>query len=85
LLTYFNPGWDVNHMARIMWRESNCVPTAQNSCCSGLLQMHQMHVGRHGACGVMSRLDYLDPVKNICAASLLFKAAGGMSPWSQTR
>lgn len=83
LLQYFSPGWDVNRMAGIMFRESRCQPGASNSCCSGLLQMHRMHVGSLGHCGVYSRNDLYDPVKNICAAAWLWsQPSGGYSAWS---
>lgn len=83
LLAYYSPGWDVVRMSRIMWRESRCLPDTSNSCCSGLLQMHRMHVPNHGLCGVYSRSDYYDPVKNICAAAILWQASG-YGAWSQT-
>lgn len=75
LLAAFSPGWDVARMSRIMHRESRCQPTASNSCCSGLLQMHRMHVP-DPPCGVYTRADYYDPVKNICAAALLWQTSG---------
>lgn len=83
LLEYWNPGWDVARMSRIMYRESRCQPEASNSCCSGLLQMHRMHIPRMAWCGVYTRDDYYDPVKNICAAAVLY-GNGGIQHWAQT-
>ena len=34
-----------------------------------------------GSCGVYSRSDLFDPAKNVCAAAVVWKAAG-YSPWS---
>lgn len=80
LLQFYSPGWDVNRMARIAYRESRCQPDASNSCCSGVLQMHRMHIPNAG-CGVYSRGDYYDPAKNICAAADLWEASG-YGAWS---
>ena len=80
-LEYFSPGWDVARMSRIMYRESRCQPTASNSCCSGLLQMHRMHIPRMGLCGVDDRADLYDPLKNICAAAVLWRTSG-YGAWS---
>ena len=80
LLSYFSPGWSVTRMSGIMYRESRCTPTASNSCCSGLLQMHYIHIP-NAACGVFTRKDYYDPVKNICAAAALWKVQG-YGAWS---
>jgi len=79
-LTYWSPGWDVNRMAGIAYRESRCDPNASNSCCSGVLQMHRMHVP-NTMCGVYSRADYYDPWKNVCAAAALWRASG-YGAWS---
>ena len=79
-LTYWSPGWDVNRMAGIAYRESRCQPSASNSCCSGVLQMHRMHVPEP-SCGVYSRSDLYDPWKNICAAAELWRSSG-YSAWS---
>src|SRR6188768_4526338 len=51
LLAFFSPGWNVTRMAGIAYRESRCDPGASNSCCSGLLQIHKMHIPRLGHCG----------------------------------
>jgi hypothetical protein len=82
LLWLFSPGWDVQRMSRIMFRESRCQPSATNSCCSGLFQIHRIHIPNLAPCGVYSRSDLYDPVKNICSAAIVFQRAGGMSPWN---
>ena len=79
-LAYWSPGWDVRRMSGIAYRESRCQPGASNSCCSGVLQMHRMHVP-NAFCGVYSRDDYYDPWKNICAAAALWKTSG-YGAWS---
>lgn len=83
-LAYFSPGWDVGRMQQIMNRESRCRPdvTSNTGCCHGLLQIHQMHVPYLDVCGVNSASDLFNPGKNICAAAVLYRRAGGMSPWS---
>ena len=84
LLNYYSPGWDSYRMARIMFRESRCNPgvTSSTGCCRGLLQIHQLHVPKLGGCGVYSRTDLFDPIKNVCSAAKVFVAAGGYSPWA---
>jgi hypothetical protein len=79
-LAYWSPGWDVVRMSRIAFRESRCDPNASNSCCSGILQMHRMHVPEPW-CGVYSRADLYDPWKNICAAAALWRSSG-YGAWS---
>lgn len=74
-LEHWSPGWDTVRMSRIMYRESRCQPSASNSCCSGLLQMHRMHVPEPW-CGVNTRADLYDPMKNICAAAALWRTSG---------
>lgn len=80
-LAAHSPGWDVVRMSRIAYRESRCQPSASNSCCSGLLQIHYMHVGRSAPCGVYSRSDLYNAERNICAAALVWRAAG-YGAWS---
>lgn len=80
LLAQYSPGWDVRRMSGIMYRESRCTPDASNSCCSGLLQIHRMHLPIE-VCDVWVRADYYDPVKNICAGAEIWKAAG-YGAWS---
>jgi hypothetical protein len=80
LLAQYNPGWSVDRMAGIMYRESRCDPSASNSCCSGLLQMHRMHVPIP-ECGVYSRNDLYNAEANVCAAAQLFRSSG-YGAWS---
>lgn len=80
LLAQYNPGWSVDRMAGIMYRESRCDPSASNSCCSGLLQMHRMHVPVP-ECGVWSRNDLYNAEANVCAAAQLFRSSG-YGAWS---
>lgn len=79
LLAQYSPGWDVARMSGIMYRESRCQPNAANSCCHGLLQMHEMHVGWLDA--VDSQSDYYNPVLNIRAAAQLWRSSG-YGAWS---
>ena len=81
LLATLSPGWNVTRMSGIMYRESRCLPGASNSCCSGLLQIHKMHIPNLKHCGVYSRSDLYDPVKNICAGAWVWDNAG-YSAWS---
>lgn len=85
LLVYFSPGWDVDQFSEIMWRESRCQPDAANSCCTGLVQIHRLHLPSLAVCDVYSRSDLTDPAKNVCSAAVVYRRAGGTSPWSQTR
>ena len=80
-LTYWSPGWDVNRMAGIAYRESRCQPSASNSCCSGVLQIHRSWIDNVAMCGVYSRNDLYDPWKNICAAAVVYRTQG-ISAWS---
>lgn len=74
-LGHYSPGWSVERMSRIAYRESRCQPDASNSCCSGVLQMHRMHIP-NAMCGVHTRADYYDPLHNICAAAALWRTSG---------
>ena len=80
-LTYWSPGWDVNRMAGIAYRESRCDPNAANSCCTGVLQIHAIWIPKAAMCGVYSRADLKDPWKNICAASIVWRDQG-IGAWS---
>lgn len=80
-LNFFSPGWDVNRMAGIMYRESRCQPSASNSCCSGVLQIHRIWISRGASCGVYSRDDLYDPVKNICMGAIIYRDQG-IGAWS---
>jgi hypothetical protein len=79
LLSQYSPGWDVTRMSQIMYRESRCNPGVSNSCCHGLLQMHEMHVGWLDAVDSVS--DYYDPARNIAAAAQLWRSSG-YGAWS---
>jgi len=85
LLEFWSPGWDIDQFSRIMWRESRCQPDAANSCCTGLVQIHRLHLPNLAVCDVYSREDLKDPGKNVCSAAVVYRKAGGTSPWSQTR
>lgn len=80
-LNYWNPGWPVDRMAGIAYRESRCDPNASNSCCSGIFQIHRIWISKLGMCGVYSRSDLYDPWKNVCAASVVFRQQG-IGAWS---
>lgn len=84
LLSYFSPGWSVSQFQQIMHRESRCRPdvTSSTGCCHGLLQIHQMHIRNLGVCGVYSVSDLKQPDKNVCSAAVLYRRAGGASPWA---
>lgn len=70
---------------RIMWRESNHVPTARNaSGASGCFQMMlPLHAGRFRAVGC-SPADWTNGWCNAAAAYNLYREAGS-SPWAATR
>jgi hypothetical protein len=76
-----SPGWDVNRMAQIAYRESRCQPSAANSCCTGLFQIHAIWIPEAASCGVYSRADLTDPWANICTAAIIYRSQG-MSAWS---
>ncbi len=83
MLARYSPGWDVQKMSRIMYRESRCNPGAYNpSGATGLLQVLKSHCGwlapRIGGCNLTSA-SY-----NIRAGAELWKN-GGYSHWAQTR
>lgn len=69
-------------MRSIMYRESRCRTdvTSRTGCCHGLFQIHRMHVPSLDACDIDSTDDLFDGVKNVCAASVLYKRSG-TSPW----
>lgn len=79
LLAQHSPGWSVERMSRIMYRESRCQPRAANSCCHGLLQIHEQWCGylaaRLGPC------DLTNPSYNVQAAALVF-GQQGYGAWS---
>lgn len=80
LLEAFNPGWDVAYMSRIMYRESRCFPSAANSCCTGLLQLHRIWLP-NPLCGAYTRHDLTNPATNVCVATAVWRAQsyGGWS------
>lgn len=80
-LSQQSPGWDVNRMAGIAYRESRCQSGASNSCCSGLFQIHRIWIPEAAECGVYSRSDLYDPWKNICTAAIIYRTQG-MGAWS---
>jgi len=85
MLTLYSPGWDVQRMSRIMWRESRCKPWVRNSCCVGLLQIHEGHRGEiMRKLGIpWKRIDLTDPDINIRAAAMLW-AESKYRPWHST-
>ena len=83
MLAQYSPGWDVQKMSRIMYRESRCNPGAANSAgATGLLQVLRSHCGwlapRVGPCNLTSA-SY-----NIRAGAELFRN-GGYAHWAATR
>lgn len=85
LLEQYDPGWDIGHFQRIMWRESRCDPNAHNpSGATGLLQLMPFWAGHLAHCDVHTRTDLYDPVKNICGAAHVYTVQG-INAWSQTK
>jgi hypothetical protein len=82
-LEHWNPGWNVDRMSAIAYRESRCVPTAANSCCTGIFQVNAIWIPKAAMCGVYSRADLMDPWKNVCVAAIIYRDQG-MGAWSQT-
>lgn len=80
-IEHWSPGWPVDRMAAIAYRESRCDPSASNSCCSGIFQIHRSWVDNVGMCGVRTRADLYDPWKNVCAAAVVYRTQG-ISAWS---
>jgi hypothetical protein len=83
LLAKYSPGWNVQAMSRIMYRESRCNPGAYNaSGATGLLQVLRSHCGwlapRIGGCN-LTNASY-----NIRAAAELYRN-GGSAHWAMTR
>ena len=82
LLAYYSPGWSVARMSQIMYRESRCDPSADNSrsSASGLLQilssLHCPWLNREvGPCNLYN------PDYNVRAAAALWSKAG-YGAWS---
>lgn len=68
-------GWpkaQIPKLMRTMYKESRCSTFASNSCCSGLMQIHKIHLKRLG----MRRLDLYNPFYNLVAAHNVWKRAG---------
>jgi hypothetical protein len=83
LLAQYSPGWSVERMSRIMYRESRCNPGAYNpSGATGLLQVLKSHCGwlapRVGPCN-LTNASY-----NIRASAELYRN-GGSDHWAMTR
>lgn len=76
LLAALSPGWSVERMSRIMYRESRCQPGARNgsSSATGLLQILASHCrwleGQLGEWCTRDRLT--DPGYNVRAAAVLW-------------
>jgi hypothetical protein len=70
----------IEPVSRIMSRESNCIPTAQNSSSSaaGLMQELQMWLDD---CGGTSHSDFYDPVFNLRCAHHIYEVSG-WGAWS---
>ena len=77
------PG-DKNRMRKVVWRESNNNPSAQNSrsTAAGCTQMLRMHAHRFDAVGCSWAQRY-NADCNLRAAADLYRAAG-WSPWALT-
>lgn len=85
LLAELSPGWNVERMARIAYRESRCQPGARNrsSSATGLLQILASHcpwlAGQLGTWCTRERLT--DPEFNVRAAAALWLEQG-YSAWN---
>jgi hypothetical protein len=85
LLAYYSPGWSVERMSRIMYRESRCRPEVRNrsSSATGLLQILSSHcpwlAGQLGTWCNRSRLE--DPDFNVRAGARLWREQG-YGAWS---
>ena len=85
LLERYSPGWSVDRMSRIMYRESRCRPEVRNrhSSATGLLQILSSHCAwltdQLGTWCTRARLN--DPVFNVQAAAVLWREQG-MGAWA---
>jgi len=80
LLSSYSPGWSVERMSRIMYRESRCLPAARNpSGASGLLQVMRSHCG--WLAGAVGPCDLFDAEYNVRAAAALWRRQG-YGAWS---
>jgi hypothetical protein len=86
-LAYYSPGWSVERMSRIMYRESRCRAGAHNSAgANGLLQVMRSNcpfiarqLGESCSADKLRTADF-----NIRAARELFQY-DGYGPWAATR
>ena len=92
LLRWYSPGWNVNHMAGIMYRESKCLPWVtwpdpKVSTATGLLQLlqrtHCPWISDHFRVNCTTQW-LQDPHNNIMAAAELYRRQG-IDAWGQTR
>jgi LysM repeat protein len=82
IIRYVWPDQLEDRAIQIATRESNLVPTARSSCCSGLFQIYySVHKGWLAGLGITSAQMLLDPVLNSQAALDLYQRAGGWGPW----
>jgi hypothetical protein len=77
LLAEHSPGWSVERMSRIMYRESRCRPEVRNpSGATGLLQVMPMHCR-----WLPSPCALTDPTYNVTASAALWRKQG-YEAWS---
>jgi hypothetical protein len=92
LLHVYNPGWDVERMSRIMFRESRCFYDVRSRTSdTGLLQINDINLPylRTALGEQVDRWTLLDPGQNVRAAAALFGywrdcCGNGYSPWRAT-
>lgn len=92
LLHLHDPGWDVQRMSRIAWRESRCTPAIRSTTSdSGLLQINDINHDylTQALDEPVTEQTLMEPVQNIRAAAALFefwkRANGnGYQPWKAT-
>lgn len=92
LLHLHNPGWDVDRMSRIAWRESRCTAAIRSTTAdTGLLQINDVnHPYLEGALGEpVDSSTLMDPIQNVRAAAALFTYwervnGNGYQPWKAT-
>jgi hypothetical protein len=74
LLADYSPGWSIERMSRIMYRESRCQPAVRNrSGATGLLQIMPMHCAWLAGCSVQM---LRDAAYNIRAGAALWRRQG---------
>lgn len=82
IIRYVWPDELEDRAIQIATRESNLLPTARSSCCSGLFQIYySVHKGWLAGLGISSAQMLFDPVLNAKAALTLYQRAGGWGPW----